>query len=412
MSTQLPTLGTAINFNGTQLPVYGWSVEVGTFGQIGHASIHTTGTALVRAGVLLGPLTQGNNVRVPVQIQCNGEIIFTGVYFAGFPMFGEDEVEITVRDYTSILFDIKRSLASLDYKNQKVVTILAQIAKIAQLSINVSISSQNNIFLGALTDQENVMANQVDTLWNLVVFLARLTNSSVYCTPDGTIVFTDSVNSGTVHNYYWKNKFRSNSLTAGPESDSPPLKDLSAIHQPARNQNFSVMVFSHHQQTTETSISTVTMAGENIAVSSQHTVQKGFYTGVAAGQVKGLLSARGLGVPIYEFHAKDGMKPEEVQAMAEAYARDIAQHLIVATAIAPGNVKIRPNDRLNIQSKFTEDVLGLDFSNLFIKSVTHTWHMHNGDGVGNVGYLTTMKALNSTDPGGSSIDELANMGTP
>jgi hypothetical protein len=392
-----------VTVNGQIIPVNSWGVHVGTYGQIGRVECVTSLKAMREYGLDdlsgLAPDTY-----TPLALSFNAETVFGGTYFAGNPTYDEDLFSFFGRDYAAILFDTKRSIASLNLDNVTVSDLVRQLAQ--EYGLDAQVNIDNDPLVGTVVTEGSTMATYPQPIWNLIVYLARMTGAEVYTTPQNVLTFQSIGQDDTQHTVTWKALDALNNQNA---LNAPVLK-LRALHQPQRNKQFAVVVRSHHQKTTQTNTATVTINGEDIALpGTKKTLRAGFYTGSAGANARGILSNRGLGLPVYEFR-EDGLTPDLAQARAEGYAREIAKRLYIWTAVVDGNPLIRPTQRITVEESEAGSLFGLNANNLYITGVMHTLETPQGEEIGGdgEGYLTTITAMSIPPPAGGmeSLGEL------
>lgn len=418
----------SILLNNQSVPIMNFKVESGAYGKIGTASITTSIRALKDNNININTI---NNSTVlgnytPLTIQINNQTIFGGYYFHGMYEFAEDIATIVARDYSAPLFDTKASIASLNYQNATVSSIVQQIANQFNMSYFIQIS--NDPPVGTIVDQQlagAVLTTYPQPLWNILVLLARASGAQVYTDPGGVLNFVDiTYQRGSIHTYWWKPTPSTASSSAVPfsplsnvagNSYLTPMLDLHVLHQPQRNQNFSVVVISGHQQSTQTSVQVVTVAGQNITLPGGGTLPRGTYKASGSGASSAsLLSSRKLGIPIY-YSRFDGLTPTQAQARAQSIAQDIATRLFVHTGLVDGDPTLLPTCQVQVMElPATNDqtpLLGFAPITLTVQSVTHTFNMPQGDSLGGEhdGFLTQFKAMN-LPPADGDTDALAAIG--
>lgn len=386
-------LDTAIEINGRLIPAFSWDCTAGTYGQLGRANINTTATTLRNAGINILSLTSGN--KIPVTIYLNGVTVFGGYLFIDSGAFEANEIQLTARDFAATLFDTTRSIADITNNNlnqtvSQLVTRVAALGGFAGSTLVVDVAKADDVTVGTIMSQNAIMATQPTKLWTLLVYLARMSKCTVHTTPQGVLRFEQIKQSPNIHNYSWLPV----PLDPGSQGPPPPPPALTCgyFHQIGRNKNFAVVYSSYHAQTVAMTTSTVVVAGEEIQIPNLKTIPRGTYTAAGANQVRSLLSARGLGIPIFTF-SKPGLTPDQVRAQAEGIAFDISTKLLSITITVPGNLNVNVRDQLFLSEG--EDNLLLGFSGwpLFITGVGHKFAIPQGAGIGRAGFLTTIQAL-------------------
>jgi hypothetical protein len=387
-----------ITVNGTEVNCYGWEVDVGTYGQLGKATFHTTVSQLVANNVSLTNFGSG----VRVSLTANGTLVFGGRYLCGMPVFHEDEFSFSARDFSAVLFDTKRSLAALgtpqSYQNQTVSQLVRQICLQfgAGSILNTDINITNDPLVGNIFNAQGAagngganMSTYPRTMWNLLVMLARSVGAQIYTTPDQTLHFVDA-NVGANLQFSWMPP--PTGASTGGLGQANPILLLEGLHQPDQNKNFIVIVKSHHGPLVQDWISTVTVTNQAIQTAGGKTVPAGFYTGSNGVRARGALAGAPLGIPVYEFR-RDGLTQDGVQAAAAGLARDIAEKFLILTATVDGNLNILPNQQVNIAEVVPGSLLGFAQLPLFISDVKHHYMTPQDEGIGTQGFLTTMKLI-------------------
>lgn len=382
-----------LTLGGSEVDCFYWRVEKGTYGKLGNVVAKTSLSWLNAKSVDIGGLQKAKD-KVPVSVLLNGDTVFGGVYTQAFYDANADEVEIHCRDYAGALFDARRSLADLQLDNIKVSELVQKIAQQFKYDTDVQIS--NDPLIGTILDNSSKYATSPRPLWGLLVYLARQVGANIHCDDDGKLIMHDEA-TGKTQNWIWGSQPSNNS------SDKTPILKLKWLHQPERNKNFSVIVRSHHQQSTEITIGHASIAGEEIQIEGQKNIPAGFYTGADSAKFKSQTTTAGLGIPIYYYTGKDGLKASEVQASAEGIAREIAKRLLVVDATIDGDGSVEPNMQLNIEDQ-SNQLLGFANQQLFISQVSHEFHMQDSESVGEEGVKTTVKALTTPPPKVDSID--------
>ena len=244
------------------------------------------------------------------------------------------------------------------------------------------------------------------TMWQLLNYLARMVGASIYTTPDQVLNFKTILAGGNNNVYTWRASPDQLGLFVGPATgtaQAQPIENLEFTHQPARNQNFSVVVVSHHQQSTVQTVNTVTVAGQPIPVSKTKTIGAGFYTGNFGIQLKNVLAAQGNGHPIYTYNIS-GLNPDDCRAMAQGIAVDIARRMLICTLRADGNPSIQPLQQVQIGEVIAGDLLGFADRTLYVNGVDHYFDCPQGEGEGG-GLWTEIKAL-TVPPAVQNVSEL------
>lgn len=380
-----------IRVGDRELNCFSWSVDVGTYGQIGKVSAKTTVSLLRAAGITLDTLaSNANGGKIPLTVSVNGNTIFTGTYLHGFYAFHADEVEIWGRDLSAVLFDTKRSVASIGYENTTVSQFISNIC--SRFGVPLSISIENNPYVGTVFESSgqqmggSSMATYPQPLWNLIVFLVKQTGAQIYTTADGMLHVVSAPTTPITTRYSWL-------ATPGEfENSIHPILMLDVLHQPERNKNFAVVFISHHAQQVAFYTHTVTVAGEDIETPGIKTIPAGFYKGNVGQQIQSALSSRGLGIPVFEFR-QDGLTQDAVRANAEGIAKLIAQKLFVMHAVIDGNPNLLPNQQIQIFESQPGSLLGFASKQMFISELRHSCGIPQGHDISNDGFLTTMKLL-------------------
>ncbi len=431
-------LSTQILFNDIPMPAYGWSVELGTYGQLARATIRTTVSKLSKAKINLKQLAAQSTSPIDVGIMLNGDKVFGGYYHLAHGSLHENEVELVCRDYASVLFDTKRSLADLAQQIAisgfnpaeqdlfalgllpspipsasltvgQLIAGIGQIGGFASQHLNLNVPPAILSLPVGVTRSDaptGVLATVPESLWLLLVFIARMTGCTIYTTPDKILTFEDIVLGRNPHAYSW---MLTPAQLAQNRPAAPPVLHLDFLHQPTRNKSFSSIATTHDPKTTgTTTANTIVIDGETFNLGG---VPRGTYTASAAGQVRGILSARGLSIPIYQSF-KNGYNKSDINALSEGNASDIASKLVVWTAVVSGDLSIKPLDQVVISEGVRGAMLGFSGDLFYANSVSHHFNVPQGEAVGHDGFLTTMKLLNIPPPSVSQtqLDNLVNNG--
>jgi hypothetical protein len=419
-------LNSNIQIGNFVVPCFAWTVDIGSYGQLGKAVVHTSIAMLRQVGINLNTLnsqvqgstassnTPPSNNNIPCLISVNGATIFGGYYTHGHFMFGmhSSTAEILIRDYSCVLFDSKTSIVDLTYEGVTINDFVTQVCALKGLQPVVTSTLGANklvgtafVDIGLANSQGVINSSFPQSLWSLVVLLARSINAQVYTLPanpvsfapgllggvnqnpntPGMLVFEDVPSNPKSYSYTWK----SAPVLNGPLPQ--PIMDIQLLHQPQRNNNFSVMVRSYHTATTETSIGQVTSIGAPVTVNSKN-IAAGDYVGSAGANIRALLSNRALGIPLYEFFIP-GLTASGVAEKAQAIASEISMRLFVANVLLDFNSDIMPGQQLIVNEETPGDLLGMAGQPLFIAGVRHSFEFPQGEEVGSTGMQTALKCL-------------------
>lgn len=384
---------TSFTIAGHNIPAFRGKVSIGSYGQLGTAEVHTSLAALKAQKIDFPALSSANNL--PVNVSLNGKRIFGGTYMYGYYTPHNDEAHLVCRDYAGALFDSKRSIAELNIQNQHVSDLVQQICQQFGDGLTAQINIQNDPLVGTILNDGAVSVTYPQSMWQLLNFLARQVGASIYTTEDQILVFESQIAGAANTVYTWRARPDQLGLFLGPATgtnSARPIKDLEFLHQPARNRNFSVVVVSHHQQTCVQTVSTVTVAGQNIQNVAPKSIPAGYYSGQFGKTLSNILNTKGNGIPIYLFN-ESGLTPAQCQDRAQSIAQNIARRLLVVTLLVDGNQDIKPLQQIQIGEAIQGDLLGFADQALYISGVDHHFDMPQGEDLSEAGFWTTIKAL-------------------
>lgn len=434
----------AATIGGMNVPVYRFNITGGSYGSVGHLTLHCTQAALDAAKIDLFTLTSGSpgftevdlsaTQRAPSSTPAGGYStqqqpsstetrIFGGEYVTTEYDMDTDEVVVHARDWAGVLVDQKRVLtkisnaiqkalqplapgrvtaAGISNENQKVGNIVTSIAQEFGFNPVLNLSSGGlNPTVGTLygsADQSFVTVPQ--SMWTILNQLARDTGYDVYVTPKKDLVFGEPGAGLDTIQLSWNQ---------APGDGQVPCKDLKITHHPRRNSTFRVLVMSYDPSKGQTTLGRATYIGNNFA--GQHGLSGGLNTGQAAVTAdKNILALQQGGanlgttqIPLYSFNL-DGLSADQANIKAQSIATDIAKRELILSAQIEGMPSLLPTQKVTLVGKnLRSDFTGNTF---YVSNYTHTFTMPTG-GRGNHhdGWTTKITALNIPTEGLAKGDE-------
>ena len=423
-ATPAPIVDCTIQVGKLVVPAFAWTIDDGTYGQIGLAVIRTSTAIMKTNGINLKTMTaqavgQSNtpgvlytpqSLNIPVQLSVNGVTKFGGYLMQVWIDFGQDDVEITVRDYSCVLFDSKTSIAEIQYQNVTVNQMVQEICNFKGLKAQINCKAGETLLVGTIFDAVGLtstgssqggstMSSYPQSYWNLITLLARYVNAQVYCQPSdnqnvldpvtqtpGTLFFENIPRTPIINNFHWMGPPTVN----GPQI--APAENIQVLWQPQRNKNFAVIFKSHHGPSVTTSIGSVVVNGQDQQTATNVNIPAGYYTGSAGVIVRNALSGKSAGIPVYEYR-EDGLTQSQVQAKAEAKAAELASKLFVQTILCDYDDSIKPLQQVVVSEENPGDLLGFVGQVLYITNVRHAFNMPQGEDYVPDGLQTVLKTL-------------------
>ncbi len=427
-----------ILIGGKSIPILGFEIHMGANGHIGSAKIDTTRQMLRDANIdMLQLVSNPGPVETIVNItaETGGKVrIFGGEYMAGDWAFDSDQIRLTCRDWAGPLVDEKKVLASVAGKvtsalggsapggssggvntqNQTVGSIVTQIANMFGLTPVLHLQDNNPIYGALYGSDDTVYMTIPQSLWAVLVQLAKDTGNELYVTPNKELVF-GTAGAGLPHQDI---SYNQSPLDAPVSSRSVPCRNLHVQHNPRRNASFRVIVFSYDPAKKQT------VQGKAVVISPSMAGANGLSAGVSTGnganeqdtKLAALANQKGAGanvnIPLYSFHV-DGLTAEQANAKAAALAEDISKRELIMHAEMDGLSNLRPTQIFKLSGQVDEGFKGQTY---FVSSFIHYFRMP-GRGAstgrhGNAhldGYMTQIHCLNrpTEGSGGKQISSSA-----
>jgi hypothetical protein len=434
----------AATIGGMNVPVYRFNITGGSYGSVGHLTLHCTQAALDAAKIDLFTLTSGSPGFTEVDLTVTQATqpstpaggystqqqpnttetrIFGGEYITTEYDMDTDEVVVHARDWAGVLVDQKRvltkianaiqaaqrplapgrvSAAGISNENQKVGNIVASIANEFGFNPILNLSSGGlNPTVGTLygsADQSFITVPQ--SMWTILNQLARDTGYDVYVTPKKDLVFGEPGAGLDTIQLSWNQ---------APGDGQIPCKNLKITHHPRRNSTFRVLVMSYDPSKAQTTLGRATYIGNNFA--GQHGLSGGLSTGQAAVTAdNNILALQQAGaklgttqIPLYSFNL-DGLSADQANIKAQSIATDIAKRELILSAQIEGLPSLLPTQKITLTGKnLKTDFTGSTF---YVSNYDHTFTLPSGGrGGSHDGWITKVTALNIPSEGLSKGDE-------
>jgi hypothetical protein len=219
---------------------------------------------------------------------------------------------------------------------------------------------------------DTILTTVPQSLWGVLMRLARDTGNEVYTTPDKHLVFGVPGAGLEPLTFCWKQN--------PPQGDALPLLDLNIEHNPRRNLTFRVLVLSYNPTTRQTVKGQAYVIGSDRATAGGGMVRAGAWSGANASSIQ---SAIGTGaaskknaIPLYTFHV-DGLTQAQANFRAQSIAADISKRELIvqgAADIIPG---IAPSQPARLDGDIDDGFLSHQY---YVTSYSHTFSMPQGGG--------------------------------
>lgn len=383
-----------------ELLTQNWSVEVGVAGAIGKARLTTSRDMLKKAELSLNDLAEKDEA-VELNIYATGfsgkeQKVFGGLYDRGKTKFGQNRVEIHAQDWASILVDSYQTFSEIDYQNQTPSQIVKQIATLYGFESKVD-PTPGGTKAGVIFRQDASFTPKPNQPWRILQYLAKQIGFEIFITPHQEIVFKAPDLNAEKMELTW--------LADVLDKEAIPIFELRTEDSPRRHKTFRVVVQSYHpsppQMTTGMAIVVGTeqikqsgptkVVGNTIISSiSSNSIHPGIYVGPAGAAVGSQLKDQLAKSPVYIFSQK-GLKPDQAQQKAAAYAKEIVRRQFIAELEIDGYPEIVPQSPIVLREGEKGALDGYAGRNLAATSITHNYSMPSQSGGGS--FKTNLVAL-------------------
>jgi hypothetical protein len=413
-----------LQIGGTAVPMFRAIIQGGSHGSTGHATMTTSRTMLAQQGIDLLELAQDAPTILPVDIYLTQDgggrfHLFGGEYLKANWRFKAGTVSIHARDWSGLLVDQKRVLTSIlggnvgalvpgevagpgvSTQNQRLSVMVTAIAKQFGLTPDLRLSSApgSDPEVGTILGTGDTVLTAVpQSLWGILMRLARDTGNEVYTTPDKHLVFGAPGAGLAPLTFCWKQN--------PPQGNALPLLDLNIEHNPRRNLTFRVLVLSYDPATRQTTRGQAYVIGSDRATGGGGTVRAGAWSGPQATTIESQIStgpaSKKNAIPLYTFHV-DGLTAAQVNLRAQSIAADIAKRELIvngAADIVPG---MAPSQPVTLDGDIDDGFLGHQY---YVTGYTHTFNMPQGGGSSRAAELDTSFMLLDVQPVGEGTATL------
>jgi hypothetical protein len=407
-----------LQIGGTAVPMFRAVIQGGSHGSTGHATMTTSRTMLAQQGIDLLELAQDAPTILPVDIYLTHDggrfHLFGGEYLKANWRFKADSVSIHARDWSGLLVDQKRVLTSIlggnvgalapgevagpgvSTMNQplsKLVTAVANqfgLTPDLRLSSNPGSDPEIGTIFGAGGD--TILTAVPQSLWGILMRLARDTGNEVYTTPDKHLVFGAPGAGLEPLTFCWKQN--------PPQGDALPLLDLNIEHNPRRNLTFRVLVLSYDPTARQTTKGQAYVIGSDRATGGGGVVRAGAWSGANASAIQSSFgsgnASKKNAIPLYTFHV-DGLTQAQARLRAQSIATDIAKRELIVHGeadIVPG---MAPSQPVTLDGDIDAGFLSHQY---YVTGYTHTFNMPQGGGGSRAAELDTSFMLLDVQPVG------------
>lgn len=387
-----------MQIGGTSVPFFRAQITGGSHGSTGHATVTTSRTALADQGIDLLEIAQDAPTVLPVDIYLvhdgGTSHLFGGEYLKANWRFTADSVAIHARDWSGLLVDQKRVLTSIlggntgvlapgeiagdgvSTMNQRLSKLVTAVANQFGLTPDLRLSSNpgSDPEIGTIfgSGGDTILTAVPQSLWGILMRLARDTGNEVYTTPDKHLVFGAPGAGLAPLTFAWKQN--------PPQGDALPLLGLNIEHNPRRNLTFRVLVLSYDPTARQTTKGQAYVIGTNTTTTGGVTVRAGAWSGANAVLVEDSLGSISAGkkktIPLYTFHV-DGLTQAQASLRAQSIATDIAKRELIvhgAADIVPG---MAPSQPVTLDGDIEA---GFRSHQYYVTGYTHTFNMPQGGG--------------------------------
>ena len=383
---------------GEILPLFRATITGGSHGSTGHATVTTGNSLMDSQNIDLLALAENAPTILPVDIYVvldgTPYHVFGGEYLKAMWRFKADSIQIHARDWSGLLIDQKRVLTNVlggnvgalapgEQPGSGISTINQPLSSlISAIANQFGLTPDLRLAPGAANDPEvgTIFGNSNDTiltavpqsLWGILMRLARDTGNEVYTTPDKHLVFGTPGAGLAPLSFVWKQN--------PPQQGSLPLLDLNIEHNPRRNLTFRVLGLSYDPTTRQTTKGQAYVLGTNMQTSGGSTVSAGAWSGANASSVAGAIgtgaSSKKNAIPIYTFHV-DGLTQAQANLRAQAIAADIAKRELIATLVADIVPTAQPSQPATLGGAINA---GFASHQYYVTGYTHNFAMPQGGG--------------------------------
>jgi len=408
------TTSLSVIIGGVEIPISSGNVAGASHGHTGHASLTTSIAALTAQNIDLIEIAQDAPTILPVDVYLvkDGATahLFGGEYIKANFAYRADTVTIHARDWSGLLVDQKRVLTNIlggntgalapgeqpgsgiSTTNQTISQLVTAIANQFGLTPDLRLSNSpgSNPQVGTIFGNSNdtVLTAVPQSLWGILLRLARDTGNEVYTTPEKRLVFGEPGAGLTPLALGWK---------MNPVPDGTlPLLDLNIEHNPRRNLTFRVLVLSYDPTVGQPTKGQAYVIGSDMTTSSGATVHAGAWNGAAAAQIQGAVgkgsASKKNAIPLYTFHI-DGLTAAQANLRAQSIATDIAKRELIVRAdmdILPG---VEPSQAARLDGAINAGFLAHSY---YVTSFSHMFKMGK-----NTAKLDTSLMLLDQQPGGA-----------
>lgn len=361
-ATSNPTA--VVTVNGITIPVKKATVTLAGAGTCGSANISTS---LSQATKALGadPISLCRAAQAGVVVTINDTQVFQGLIAENRIALGEDEWDISCRDFTAYLQEGTDTV--LVSANQTVSGLIVQMLQNIQSTIvapgvhaYVPAPSTYNIGnpndpIGAYFKNENSHLLKGKTYYQILSKVAQDNNFQMFFDRNGVFFFNDINGSGLLktRTYIW-----------GSGTGGGNLETLSIDQSAYKNSTFHVNTYSYTHKDDTLVVGTATGVGENYTGGGNKARFPGVYTGTTVAAAKAIL---GQGIPVYNFNI-EALTNKNATKDAVARAVDVFVHELVITATIPGDETL---DQYTYLQLTQTNISPLDGQEFRLVNITH-----------------------------------------
>jgi hypothetical protein len=412
-----------MQIGGNNIPFFRAQITGGSHGSTGHATVTSSITALDGASVDLLEIAQDAPTVLPVDIYLaqdgSGPVhLFGGEYLKANWRFKADTVSVHARDWSGLLIDQKRVLtnvlagmgalapgevsgAGVSTMNQPLSRLVTAIAKQFGLTPDLRLAqgAGSDPEIGSIfgSGGDTVLTAVPQSLWGILMRLARDTGNEVYTTPDKHLVFGVPGAGLAPLTFAWKQN--------PPQGDALPLLDLNIEHNPRRNLTFRVLVLSYDPTARQTVKGQAYVIGSDRSTSGNTTIRAGAWSGANAAAIASSIgsgpASKKNAIPLYTFHV-DGLTQAQANLRAQSIAADIAKRELIVNGVADIIPGIAPSQPATLDGNIPAGFLSHQY---YVTGYTHTFNMPQG-GAARAAELDTSFMLLDVQPVGEGSSTL------
>jgi hypothetical protein len=406
----------------TPIPIFAATITGGAHGSTGHANFRTSRAMLASQGIDLLTLAEQAPDILQTDIYAITDAggpfhLFSGEYLKAKWNFRTDVVTIFARDWSGLLIDQKRVLTSIlggnpavlapgqqpgagvSTTNQPLSALVTAIANQFGLTPDLRLAqgAGNDPEIGTIFGSSNdtILMTVPQSLWGILMRLARDTGNEVYTTPEKHLVFGVPGAGLPTLTLGWKQN--------PPAPGVLPLLDLGIEHNPRRNLTFRVLVLSYDPTLGKTTRGQAYVIGSNFNTTGGSQVRAGMWTGAQAQAIQAQIgTAKKSAMPLYTFHV-DGLTQAQANLRAQSIATDIAKRELIGTAKADLIPDLSPSQPIRLDGAVDAGFLAHSY---YVTGYSHTFMLPQDAAGGDGGELDTDLTFLDVQPVGEGNSTL------